>query len=292
VTRAEPGTLYVVATPIGNLEDITLRALRVLGEVGAVLAEDTRHTRSLLTHHGLQAKCISLHAHNEEARIDSTLAQLADGRDVALVSDAGTPVVSDPGGRLVAAARDAGCPVVPVPGASAVLAALAGCGLRVTSFTFIGFLPRASGARRKRLGRELGRSDAIVLFESPHRLRATLDDVRAVFGGERRVCVARELTKLHEEFVRGTADEVAAAFAEAPRGEVTLVIEGAREEDADASMLDDAEVDAEILRLAEAGGRPKTIAAELADRTGRPKRELYARAVALRGDAGDTGEVD
>lgn len=284
MTRAEPGTLYVVATPIGNLEDITLRALRVLGEVEAVLAEDTRHTRALLTHHGLSTRCISLHAHNEAARIDSTLAQLEAGHDIALVSDAGTPLVSDPGGRLVAAARDAGCPVVPLPGASAVLAALAGCGLAVTGFTFLGFLPRAAGARRKRLEREAGRSEACVIFESPHRLRATLDDVRSVFGDDRPVCVARELTKLHEEFVRGTAAEVAAAFEAAPRGEITLIVEGARSGGREAAEpeLGEDDVEAEIAERVAAGEGAKAIASELAERAGLPKREVYARVLALR----------
>ncbi len=280
------GTLYVVATPIGNLEDVTLRAIRILGEVDAVLAEDTRQTRKLLEHHGIATRCSALHAHNEEARIEATVTQLGEGRNIALVSDAGTPLISDPGGRLVAAARDAGCPVVPIPGASAVLAALAGCGLAVTSFTFVGFLPRAAGARRKRLEHERGRPEALVLFESPRRLKATLGDLRAVFGDAQRACVARELTKLHEEFVRGTLAELCDTFDEAPRGEVTIVVEGAREGEADRGIerLDGEALDAEIARRVDAGGRPKEIAAELAERSGLPKRELYARVVALRGE--------
>jgi 16S rRNA (cytidine1402-2'-O)-methyltransferase len=277
------GTLYVVATPIGNLEDVTLRALRVLAEVELVLAEDTRRTRSLLTHHGLSTRLVSLHAHNEAARIDSTLAQLEDGVDVALVSDAGTPLISDPGGRLVAAARDAGCPVVPVPGASAVLAAIAGCGLQVASFTFVGFLPRAAGARRKRLEAERGRAEALVLFESPRRLRATLEALRAAFGDGRRACVARELTKLHETFVRGTLAELAEAFPEPPRGEVTIVVEGASQSERleAAPALDGEALDAEIERRVAAGERPKAIAAALAERAILPKRALYARVVEL-----------
>jgi len=282
VTRTEPGTLYVVATPIGNLEDVTLRALRVLREADAVLAEDTRQTRKLLEHHGIATRCHSLHAHNEEARVEATVSQLEEGRNIALVSDAGTPLVSDPGARLVAAARDAGCPVVPVPGASAVLAALAGCGLHVTSFTFVGFLPRAAGARRKRLEQERGRPEALVVFESPRRLRATLDDLRAVFGDAHRACVARELTKLHEEFVRGTLAELCAAFAEAPRGEVTVIVEGGSESAAD--RLEGEALDAEIERRIDAGGRPKEIAAELAERSGLPKRELYARVLEARAE--------
>ena len=292
MTRAESGTLYVVATPIGNLEDVTLRAIRILGEVDGVLAEDTRQSRKLLDHLGIKTRCTSLHAHNEAARIEATLAQLAEGRDIALVSDAGTPLISDPGGRLVAAVRDAGRPVVPLPGASAVLAALAGCGLAVTSFTFIGFLPRAAGARRKRLERERGRPEALVLFESPRRLRATLESLRDVFGDGHRACVARELTKLHEEFVRGTLAELVETFEEAPRGEVTVIVEGAQAGDElhDPARLEGDALDAEIAQRVEAGGRPKDIAAELAERTGLKKRELYARVVALRGEGRATSE--
>ncbi len=291
MTRAETGTLYVVATPIGNLEDITVRAVRILGEVDQVLAEDTRQTRKLLERHGIATRCTSLHAHNEASRIEGTLAQLAEGRNIAVVSDAGTPLISDPGARLVAAARDAGCPVVPLPGASAVLAALAGCGLQIASFTFIGFLPRSAGARRKRLEREHGRPEALVLFESPRRLRATLDDLRAIFGDTRRACVARELTKLHEEFVRGSLAELCDAYEAAPRGEVTVVVEGTL----DGAALDRLEgeaLDAEIEQRIDAGGRPKEIAAELAERTGLPKRELYAMVVAARSDVDDEGDVE
>lgn len=282
MTRDAAGTLFVVATPIGHLEDITLRALRTLGEVDLVLAEDTRRTRTLLTHHGISARCQSLHAHNEAARIEATLAQLAAGGHVALVSDAGTPLVSDPGARLVAAARDAGHAVVPVPGASAVLTALVGCGLNVASFTFIGFLPRAGGARRKRLAQHRDRAEALVLFESARRVRATLVDLCAVFGDDRRGCLARELTKLHETFVRGTLKELLASVDEAPKGEITLVIEGASDEERSEAALIQAEsgLDEAIERRVAEGARPKAIAAELAAETGLPKRELYARALA------------
>jgi len=284
VTRDAAGTLYIVATPIGNLEDVTLRALRTLGEVDLVLAEDTRRTRTLLTHHGLSARCQSLHAHNESARIESTLAQLAAGGNVALVSDAGTPLVSDPGARLVSAARDAGHPVVPVPGASAVLAALVGSGLDVAAFTFIGFLPRAAGARRKRLAPYRDRAEALVLFESARRLHATLADLCGVFGDDRRACIARELTKLHETFVRGTLKELLAGVDEtsAPKGEITLVVEGASEEARSEASLAQAEagLDEAIEQRVAEGARPKEIAAALAEETGLPKRELYARALA------------
>lgn len=284
MTRAAEGTLYVVATPIGHLEDITLRALRTLGEVDLVLAEDTRRTRALLAHHGVSARCQSLHAHNEAARIAWTLAKLAAGGQVALVSDAGTPLVSDPGARLVSAARDAGHPVVPVPGASAVLAALAGCGLNVASFTFVGFLPRASGARRKQLRAHRDRAEALVLFESARRVRATLADLCAVFGDERRACIARELTKLHETFERGSLKSLLAAVedaSQAPKGEITLVIEGASQAEQSEAAAEQAEagLDAAIERRVAEGMRPKAIAAELAEETGLPKREIYARAV-------------
>jgi len=218
-------TLYVVATPIGNLEDVTLRALRVLREVSLIAAEDTRTTRKLLAHHGIRNRLLSYNDHNKAARIPRLLQALREG-DVALVSEGGTPVISDPGLDLVAAALDAGFAAVPVPGPSAVTAALAVSGLPVRQFTYLGFLPRRAGERRRLLAGFRDDPRTLVAFESPHRLRASLTALLDALG-ERRVAVCRELTKAFEEVFRGTLSEALARFAE-PRGEFTLVIEGAR----------------------------------------------------------------
>jgi 16S rRNA (cytidine1402-2'-O)-methyltransferase len=278
------GTLFVVATPIGNLDDITLRALRVLREADLLFAEDTRRTRILLDHHGIEARPVSLHAHNEAARCDRALAVLREGGGVALVSDAGTPLLSDPGERLVAAALGAGHRVEAVPGASAVLGALAASGLPAQPFTFLGFPPRKSGARRKLFERLAARSETLVLFESPRRVGRTLAELAEALGSERRGCVARELTKLHEELVRGALGELAERFAEGARGEITLVIEGAPP--GAGAGLDDAALDARILELAEGGAGSREIATTLAAETRRPRKEVYSRVLALRsGDA-------
>ncbi len=202
-----PGTLYLVATPIGNLEDITLRALRILREeVAAIACEDTRQTQKLLAHYAIRQSLLSYHEHNEASRTAELLEMLAEGTSVALVSDAGTPLVSDPGFRIVSAAVAAGVKVVAIPGASALLCALTASGLPVGSFLFGGFLPAKSHARRERLASLLGQRTAVVLYESPHRILDTLADIADILG-ERQVVAARELTKLHEEFLRGTAAE-------------------------------------------------------------------------------------
>jgi 16S rRNA (cytidine1402-2'-O)-methyltransferase len=280
------GTLHVVATPIGNLEDVTLRALRVLREADLVLAEDTRHTRGLLTRHGIAAKLVSLHAHNEAARCARVLEVLGAGGNVALCSDAGTPLLSDPGARIVAAAVEAGHIASPVPGPTAIAAALCVAGLDVASFTFVGFLPRRAGERRARLAALAARPDALVLFESPRRIGATLREL-ALALGERRACVARELTKLHEEVARGTLSELAARFADGVRGEVTLVVEGAKpgaqSEEASSEAPEGAsELDDEIRARLARGDGVREIAAELATARGLPRRQVYARALALR----------
>ena len=282
-THAPVGTLHLVATPIGNLEDVTLRALRVLREADLVLAEDTRRTRILLERHGIAARPLSLHAHNEAQRTTEVLAALAAGRAVALVSDAGPPLVSDPGERLVAAAIAAGHAVVPIPGPSAVLAALAGSGLPPVPFAFLGFPPRRAGERTETFAAWRGRPETLVLFESPHRLAATLRALADALG-PRPACVARELTKLHEEWVRGLLPELAERFAGGGvRGEVTIVVGGAtggeqaageRAEPAPASL------DERIAALAGEGRGAREIAAALARETGLPRRALYARASA------------
>jgi 16S rRNA (cytidine1402-2'-O)-methyltransferase len=227
VTDARPpGTLFLVATPIGNLEDITQRALRVLGEVALVAAEDTRHTRRLLEHFGVRVAVTSLFEHNERARIPGLLRRLKEGDAVALVTDAGSPGVSDPGYPLVRAAIAEGLRVESVPGASAVIAALQVSGLPTDAFSFVGFLPPRGAARRRRLEEWRERRETLVAFESPHRIDAALADLEAVWG-ERPIALARELTKVHEQVLRGTAREVRAALApEQRRGEMVLVLGG------------------------------------------------------------------
>ncbi len=220
------GTLYLVATPIGNLEDITQRAVRILGEVQVIAAEDTRRTRRLLEHFGLATPIVSLFEHNERARIPGLLARLAGGDSVAVVTDAGSPGISDPGYPLVRAAAAAGFRVESVPGASAVIAALQVSGLPTDAFVFVGFLPPKSAARRRRLEELSERRETVVAFESPHRIDACLADLEVVWG-DRPMVLARELTKLHEQVVRGTAREVRASLlAEQRRGEIVLVLGG------------------------------------------------------------------
>ncbi len=227
VDAARPGTLYLVATPIGNLEDISLRALRVLREVGLIAAEDTRHTRKLLTHHAIHTRLISLHEHNERARTPELIARLLAGETVAVVSDAGTPALSDPGAGLVSAVVEAGIPVVPIPGPSALLPALVVSGLPPVPVTFVGFLPPAPGDRRRAVEAARSLEHTVVLYESPHRLLATLRALHETWGN-RRVAVARELTKIHEEVFRGRLSEAILHFSRSrPRGEFTLVVEGA-----------------------------------------------------------------
>ena len=218
--------MYLVATPIGNLEDITRRALRVLGEVQVIAAEDTRRSRRLLEHFGLSTPIVSLFEHNERARIPGLLARLDRGESVAVVTDAGSPGISDPGYPLVRAAAAAGYRVESVPGASAVIAALQVSGLPTDAFVFVGFLPPKGAARRRRLEELSERRETVVAFESPHRVDACLADLEAIWG-DRPMALARELTKLHEQIVRGTAREVRAALgADQRRGEIVLVLGG------------------------------------------------------------------
>ncbi len=220
-------TLYLVATPIGNLEDITMRALRILREVALIAAEDTRHTRKLLSRYNIEQSVISYHEHNKLARLDDILLALANSQDVALVSDAGTPAISDPGYELVQSVIAAGFPVVPVPGPCAAVAGLIASGLPTERFLFLGFAPRRSRERQRWLSEVATIPATLVLYEAPHRLLATLEDCRAVLG-EREAAVARELTKLHEQVLRGTLGALLEHFAAtAPRGEIVLLIAGA-----------------------------------------------------------------
>ena len=221
----ECGTLYVVATPIGNLEDITVRAARILGEVDGVLAEDTRRTRTLLTHLGHATPMQSLHGHNEKARIGRVLRRLADGESLAIVSDAGTPAISDPGAPLVAAVVEAGGRVVPVPGASALITALCASGLPTDEFHFVGFLPGRPGRRKKVLARALAGPGTTIFYASPHRVVKDLAIAREVAGDERPAVIARELTKVYEEFDRGPIGELTDRWTEREtRGEFVVLI--------------------------------------------------------------------
>jgi 16S rRNA (cytidine1402-2'-O)-methyltransferase len=270
------GSLYVVATPIGNLEDITLRALRVLREVAVIAAEDTRRTAKLLSHYSISTPTTSVHAHNEHRRIRGLLDRLAKGEDIALVSDAGTPGVSDPGRQLVAAAIERGFRVVAIPGASAVMAALVSSGFSMESFLFAGFPPRRSKARDAWLRRLSEERASIVFFEAPHRIRETLDSAAQIFV-ERPITVARELTKIHETLVKGPIADVVAGLGE-PRGEYTVVV--AAMEDRSKSVEELPEADsllAEFGRITETGARSRRDAiAQLAQKYGRPPREVYA----------------
>lgn len=220
------GTLYLIATPIGNLEDITHRAVRLLGEVEVIACEDTRHTKKLLNHYGINTRTISYHEHNERERSRELIERLKSGADVAVVSDAGTPGISDPGFRLARIAINSGVQVVPVPGASALISALVASGLPTDEFFFCGFLPARSGARRARLAQLRSLPATLIFYEGPHRIAATLKDALEILG-ERQAVVARELTKMHEEIARGSLSELTARFSspENARGEMVLMID-------------------------------------------------------------------
>ncbi len=262
-------TLYLVATPIGNLEDVTLRALRVLREASLVCAEDTRVTRKLLAHYDIRARLLSYNEHNMKARTPRVLAALAEG-DVALVSDAGTPGVSDPGYELTTAAIEAGFDVVPVPGPSALLAATAASGLPMREFTFVGFLPRRAVERQRLFDSLKTDPRPLVAFESPHRVRRALADMLAAWG-DRRVAVCRELTKVFEEVFRGRISEAIERFTE-PRGEFTLVVEGAAPVRPAASEND---VREELRRLKAEGARGREAVRRVSQETGLPHRDVY-----------------
>lgn len=274
-----PGTLFVVATPIGNLEDITLRAIRVLREVALIAAEDTRRTSRLLNHFGITTRAVSLHEHNEHDRALPLVERLLAGESIALVTDAGTPVLSDPGRLLTAAAVSRGIRVEPIPGPSAILAALAGAGLDLSQFAFLGFTPTKQNARRTFYKDADALGLPFVIFEAPHRLRASIDDAAAVLG-VRDLVVCRELTKIHEEFVRTTTDAAPDVFrSREVIGEFTLVF-GRPQPTVDAvrEPLSDASVWAELGRLAADGCTRREAIAELAKREGRSSKDIYAAA--------------
>jgi 16S rRNA (cytidine1402-2'-O)-methyltransferase len=285
-TEGARGVLYVVATPIGNLEDLSPRAARVLREADVIAAEDTRAATVLLERAdgggpvNPARRVRSMFEGNEAERAAELVGDLSGGRTVAVVSEAGTPGVSDPGLRLVRAAIAAGVEVVPVPGPSAALAALVASGLATDSFRFVGFLPREAGGRAAAVGRLRGETATMIFYEAPDRVAATLATIAEAFGEARAACVSRELTKRFEEHVRGGAGELRDRFtAAAPRGEVTIVVAGAEA----AALAEEAAVDveAEVRRLLAAGMGPKDVAQRLVVKTGKPRRELYQLALAL-----------
>jgi 16S rRNA (cytidine1402-2'-O)-methyltransferase len=265
------GHLYIVPTPIGNLEDITLRALRVLKEVDLIAAEDTRHTQQLLTHHGIKTALTSYHEYNERAKALTLVERIKNGASVALVSDAGTPAISDPGFRLVSEAIRAGVDIVPLPGASALVTVLSASGLPTDRFLFEGFLPAKKSARTAKLQGLREVSATLVFYEAPHRLHETLSAIQQIFG-DRQIVVAREVSKIHEEFLRGTVGEVIERLVDRQiKGEITIVVRGSTGE----AQLAQQELKTEIGRLTEAGTGVKEIAELLGDRYGLSKREVY-----------------
>jgi 16S rRNA (cytidine1402-2'-O)-methyltransferase len=266
------GTLYIVPTPIGNLEDITLRGLRVLREVSLIAAEDTRTTRVLLRHYEITTPLTSYHEHNKLVKLDRIFEVLMQG-DVALVSDAGTPGISDPGYELIQAALQQGYRVEPLPGPSALLPALVGSGLPTDAFIYIGFLPKKNQARNTALETLQTETRTIICYESPNRLLDTLEAIATVLG-ERPVCVARELTKIYEEFIRGTASEVHAHFsANPPRGEIVLLIGGAV---MDSTVWDEDRVRAALHERLESGDSLSYAAKQIAAESGWKRRDVYS----------------
>jgi 16S rRNA (cytidine1402-2'-O)-methyltransferase len=268
-------SLYIVATPIGNLEDITLRALRILREADLIACEDTRQTRKLLDHYGISKAVTSYHDHNEAARTAELIERLERGESIALVSDAGTPLISDPGYRLVAAAVAAGIVVVPIPGPSAVMGALAAAGLGTDSFRFCGFLPPKTSQRQKAFEDLKNEGCTLVFYEAPHRILETLEDIAAAMPA-RPVVIARELTKLHEEFLRGTARELHATLSAraSVKGEITLLIGKAAGVEQDDTPIEDA------IRALETGGVSRMDAIkQVAKARGLSKRDVYKRSL-------------
>lgn len=267
-----PPGLYLVSTPIGNLADLSRRAEAVLRAADHVAAEDTRRTGGLLKHLGIEGRLTSLHAHNEAARLERVLDWLGSGARVALVTDAGTPLISDPGGRIVSAASEAGFPVIPIPGPSAALAALVASGLPCERFAFLGFPPRKGRAREEFLQRIEDSAETCVVFESPERLASLLDELARRSLAGRRAAVARELTKLHEEIRRGTVEELARYYSGGPpRGEVTVVIDRAPE----GTGVGEEEARALADQLLGRGMSPSRTARELADRLGVSRNQAY-----------------
>jgi 16S rRNA (cytidine1402-2'-O)-methyltransferase len=277
-----PGILYVVATPIGNLEDITLRALRILKEVDLIAAEDTRHTQVLLNHYAIHTPLTSYHEHNERTKAQALVERLVRGENVALLCDAGTPAISDPGYRLVIEATRAGARVVPLPGASALAAVLSASGLPTDRFVFEGFLPAKKQERKTKLQALRNESRTLVFYEAPHRLVESLQDLQQILG-DREIVIAREVSKVHEEFLRGTMGEILERLADREvRGEITIVVHGSTE----GTKIGDAELQDEIGRLVAEGMRVKEIAEIIGERHRLSKREIYQLALERRKSKG------
>ncbi|MBQ5859925.1 MAG: 16S rRNA (cytidine(1402)-2'-O)-methyltransferase [Selenomonadales bacterium] len=275
------GTLYLCATPIGNLEDMTFRAVRILQEVDVVAAEDTRHTRKLLTHFDIHTPLVSYHEHNKLGRGPELIERLLAGESIACVSDAGMPGISDPGSHLAMLAIEAGITVTPVPGANAGLSALIASGLDTTEFHFIGFLSKQKKNRLETLARIKPIQGTLIFYESPHRLKDTLGELLDVLG-DRNIAAARELTKKFEEFRRGTITELIAYYKEeAPRGEFTLIVNGAGEEARVEEESIDMTVEEELILLIENGTEKKEAIRQVARRRNMPKREVYQIALSL-----------
>jgi 16S rRNA (cytidine1402-2'-O)-methyltransferase len=273
------GTLYIVSTPIGNLEDLSQRALRILREVDLIACEDTRHTRKLLNHFGIDTRTISYHEHNERERAEELCSLLESGKSVALVSDAGTPLISDPGFRIVNAAIEKGISVAPIPGAAAVVTALAASGLPTDQFYFAGFLPARANARRAKLQDLAAIPATLIFYEAPHRISTTLRDAMDVLG-DREAVVARELTKLHEEFARGQLSELAESFSKPAivRGEIVLMISGEsanRESTTNPANSSSQQLAARIDELVRAGTESKTALKQAARELGLKRDEAY-----------------
>ncbi|HWZ29180.1 MAG TPA: 16S rRNA (cytidine(1402)-2'-O)-methyltransferase [Gemmatimonadales bacterium] len=270
------GTLYVVATPLGNLGDLSPRAAQTLKAVAVVAAEDTRHSRPLLTHVGSTAELVSFHAHSSDGDLRRLLDRLAGGQDIALITDAGTPLVSDPGLTLVAGARDRGITVITIPGPNAVVAALGVAGLPADRYTFLGFLPRKGGDRKRLLASVAGSPWTVVLFESPLRVGALLADLAEVCGGERRAAVARELTKIFEETRTGTLAELAGYYADAPvRGEVTVVVAGSGRDPGPPVEVPAIDATERARALLAEGLSRRDVADRLAEETGITRKAAY-----------------
>jgi len=277
------GVLYIVATPIGNLEDITLRALRVLKEVDLIAAEDTRHTRILLSHYDIRTPLTSYHEHNERTKAQPLVERLLDGENIALVSDAGTPAISDPGYRLVVDAIHAGIRVIPLPGAAALATVLSASGLPTDRFAFEGFIPAKKQERRARLQELKNDARTLVFYEAPHRLNESLQDMHQIFG-ERQIAIGRELSKVHEEFLRGTVSEVMARLADREvKGEITIVVHGCTDE----CQVSEENIGTEIRRLIDEGMGMKDISELLGERYHVSKRQIYQLALKLKNEKGD-----
>ena len=271
MSSATAGTLFLVSTPIGNLGDMSHRAVEVLSSAALVIAEDTRHSRRLLEHYRVSTPLSSYHEHNEAKETPRLIARLRGGDSIALISDAGTPLISDPGSRLVAAALEAGIAVVPIPGASSVMAALVASGLPLERFTFFGFLPRKGRERTDILTEIVESRGTVVLFEAPNRVSATLDALVEAGAGERQAVVARELTKRFEEFKRGSVAKLASVYGKAdPKGEVVLVIAGAEERVVSERDLNDA-----AKKLRESGKSPREVMDYLVSALGAPRNTAY-----------------